>query len=214
MGMVLNSGRLEVGAYVAELVPGGNASEDGTIAVGDVLTGVTVGDASATGFTGLDFDDVMDTLASRPDEATIELTLKRFSSSPDATKPEGYLWLDANATKEGVVSLPSGLQYKILETGTGPAGIKTDTPCSCHYEGELLDGTVFDSSYKRGKPITFAPRQVIKGWTEAMKLMREGDKWELYVPAELGYGGRGSPSGSIKPGDALVFKIEIVRVNP
>lgn len=88
------------------------------------------------------------------------------------------------------------------------------TPCSCHYEGTLLDGTVFDSSYKRGKPITFAPRQVIKGWTEAMKLMREGDKWELYLPAELGYGGRGSPSGSIKPGDALVFTIEIVQVNP
>lgn len=63
------------------------------------------------------------------------------------------------------------------KTGKGPAGIKTDTPCSCHYEGTLLDGTVFDSSYKRGKPITFAPRQVIKGWTEAMKLMREGDKW-------------------------------------
>lgn len=211
MGMVLNSGRKETGAYVAGLVEGGNAEADGSIAVEDVITNVG---PDGTDITNMLFDDIMDLLAENPDEPTMALTMKRYANTPNKSTPEGYVWLEGNAKKEGVVVLPSGLQYKVLETGKGPAGIKSDTPCSCHYEGTLLDGTVFDSSYKRGKPITFAPRQVIKGWTEAMQLMREGDKWELYIPAELGYGGRGSPSGSIKPGDTLIFTIEIVQVNP
>ena len=100
-----------------------------------------------------------------------------------ATTPEGLAWLDENKNKAGVVVLPSGLQYKVLKEA--PAGAKSPlvgTPCSCHYRGTLIDGTEFDSSYKRGQPTTFAPNQVIKGWTEAMQLMVEGDKWELYIP--------------------------------
>lgn len=210
MGLALNSGREESGAYVAEVIAGGNAAKDGTIKMGDVL--VKCG-PEGTDVAGSSFDDIMDRLALDPDLPTMRLTLKRFDDGPNKSKPEGYVWLEANALNEDVTVLPSGLQYKVLAEGSGAAGrIKTDTACSCHYEGRLLDGTVFDSSYKRGKPITFAPRQVIKGWTEAMQLMKEGDKWELYVPAELGYGGRGSPSGSIAPGDALIFEIEIVQV--
>ena len=210
MGLVLNSGREETGAYVAEVVEGGNAAEDDTLRPTDVLISCGPDDADCR---GIPFDDVMDLLARNPDDPTMKLTVRRYPDGPNRTKPEGYVWLEANAKKEGVVVLPSGLQYKVLTSGEGSRGrIKTDTPCSCHYAGTLLDGTEFDSSYRRGKPITFAPKQVIKGWTEAMQLMAEGDKWELYLPAELGYGGRGSGSGSIKPGDALVFTIEIVQI--
>jgi len=110
-----------------------------------------------------------------------------------------------------VVTLPSGLQYKVLRKGAGGFHPKVNSPCECHYKGTLIDGTQFDSSYDRGEPTTFAPNQVIKGWTEAMQLMVEGDKWELYVPAELGYGARGSPP-KIPPGATLVFTIEILHI--
>merc|ERR1711915_387121 len=86
-----------------------------------------------------------------------------------------------------------------------------DSPCDCHYAGTLIDGTEFDSSYKRGSPTTFAPNQVIKGWTEAMQLMVEGDKWEMYIPSELGYGD-GGQGGKIKGGDVLIFRMEIKKI--
>eukprot|EP00928_Gymnodinium_smaydae_P060981 TRINITY_DN449_c0_g3_i1.p1 TRINITY_DN449_c0_g3~~TRINITY_DN449_c0_g3_i1.p1 ORF type:complete len:373 (-),score=85.14 TRINITY_DN449_c0_g3_i1:153-1271(-) len=123
-------------------------------------------------------------------------------------------FLEANRSKEGVTELPSGLQYKVLKEQpdkTKPSP-KASTPCKCHYRGRLVDGTEFDSSYKRGKPTTFAPNQVIAGWTEAMQLMKEGEKWELYVPASLGYGARGTPGGPIPGGAALIFEMEIVEV--
>ena len=213
MGLVLNSGFDETGAYVAEVVAGGNAEAEGTLRVGDVLLSCGARDCDFD-VPGSKFDDVMDALGAHPDASVMNLRARRYDAreGPNGTKPEGYVWLEANAKKEGVTVLPSGLQYKVLQRGTGTRSPKTDTPCACHYSGALIDGTEFDSSYRRGKPSTFAPRQVIKGWTEAMQLMKEGDKWELYVPAELGYGGRGSPSGSIKPGDALVFTIEIVSI--
>ena len=95
-------------------------------------------------------------------------------------------WLKENALKEGVETLPSGLQYKVLKSGSGKLHPTVNSPCECHYKGTLIDGTQFDSSYDRGSPTTFAPNQVIRGWTEAMQLMVEGDKWELYIPSELG----------------------------
>jgi len=128
-----------------------------------------------------------------------------------ATNPAGKAFLDENAQKEGVVVLPSGLQYKVLNKGTGQFHPTVNSPCSCHYAGSLIDGTIFDSSYQRDSPMTFAPNQVIKGWTEAMQLMVEGDKWELFVPSELGYGERGAPP-KIKGGDALIFLIELLKI--
>jgi FKBP-type peptidyl-prolyl cis-trans isomerase FklB len=144
-----------------------------------------------------------------------------------STNETGKKFLEENSKKEGVVVLPSGLQYKILSKGEGKQlnlkkkgafHPKEDTPCDCHYAGRLIDGTEFDSSYKRGSPTSFAPNQVIRGnlkfkigWTEAMQLMVEGDKWELYIPSELGYGESGS--GQIKPGDALIFQMEIIKIN-
>ena len=110
-----------------------------------------------------------------------------------ATNAKGEAFLEANKAKEGVVTLPSGLQYKVLREGDGAFHPTADSSCSCHYEGTLIDGTEFDSSYGRGQPTSFAPNQVIKGWTEAMQLMVEGDKWEMYIPSDLAYGARGSP---------------------
>ena len=103
-----------------------------------------------------------------------------------ATNAFGEKFLQDNAAKPGVISLPSGLQYKVLRVGEGTAHPLVDTPCACHYEGRTAQnypsGTKFDSSYDRGRPATFAPSQVIKGWTEAMQMMVQGDKWEMYTP--------------------------------
>jgi FKBP-type peptidyl-prolyl cis-trans isomerase FklB len=128
------------------------------------------------------------------------------------TSPEGRTWLDEKAKEDGVVTLESGLMYKVLRDGDGEAHPKASTSCECHYEGKLIDGTVFDSSYERGSPTSFAPNQVIKGWTEAMQLMVEGDKWEMYIPSELGYGDSGSPP-KIPGGAPLVFQMEILKIN-
>lgn len=128
-----------------------------------------------------------------------------------ASNEEGLQFLEENRRKEGVVELPSGMQYKVLERGSGLYHPLPTTQCQCHYAGTLIDGTEFDSSYGRGSPTTFAPNQVIAGWTEAMQLMVEGDKFELYIPSELAYGERGSPP-KIPPDSVLIFTIEIVEI--
>merc|ERR1712070_420024 len=133
------------------------------------------------------------------------------ATAVSATNEEGTKYLEANKAKEGVVTLPSGLQYKVLRKGDGAFHPTVDSSCECHYEGTLIDGTEFDSSYKRGSPTSFAPNQVIKGWTEAMQLMVEGDKWEMYIPSELGYGDGGS-GAKIKGGDVLIFRMEILKI--
>jgi FKBP-type peptidyl-prolyl cis-trans isomerase FklB len=124
---------------------------------------------------------------------------------------EGLAFLAENKNKEGVVTLPSELQYKVLKKGSGVFHPGPSTPCSVHYTGSLIDGTVFDSSVERGSPATFAPNQVISGWTAAMQLMVEGDKWELYIPSDLAYGDRGSPP-KIEGGSVLVFQMEILKI--
>jgi len=110
-----------------------------------------------------------------------------------------------------VVTLASGLQYMVLEEGAGMDHPTVSTPCECHYAGRLLDGTEFDSSYKRGTPTTFAPNQVIKGWTEAMQLMVQGDKWEMYIPWSMAYGAAGKPP-KIPAKACLIFIMEIVKI--
>eukprot|EP00401_Gymnodinium_catenatum_P076728 CAMPEP_0117536112 /NCGR_PEP_ID=MMETSP0784-20121206/41283_1 /TAXON_ID=39447 /ORGANISM="" /LENGTH=332 /DNA_ID=CAMNT_0005332661 /DNA_START=72 /DNA_END=1070 /DNA_ORIENTATION=- len=131
----------------------------------------------------------------------------------DATGKEASIkFLEENKKKEGVITLASGLQYKVLREGGGLEHPKVSTPCECHYAGTLIDGTEFDSSYSRGKPTTFAPNQVIKGWTEAMQLMVQGDKWEMYIPMEMAYGADGRPP-KIPPAAALIFTMEIIKIN-
>lgn len=123
---------------------------------------------------------------------------------------ENTAWLEENAKKEGVVVLPSGLQYKVLVEGNGIVAEKDDN-VTVKYEGKMIDGTVFDSSYTRTPDTTsFKPTQVIKGWTEALCMMPEGSKWELYIPQDLAYGSR--PAGKIKPYSTLIFTVEVVKV--
>ncbi len=130
----------------------------------------------------------------------------------EMNKKEGEAFLTANKTKDGVVALPSGLQYKILQEGTGPKPAATDSVV-CNYRGTLLDGKEFDSSYKRGQPATFPVTGVIKGWTEALQLMPVGSKWQLFVPSELAYGDRGA-GADIKPGATLIFEVELLSIQP
>lgn len=127
-----------------------------------------------------------------------------------AMKKEGEEFLAANAKKEGVTVLPSGLQYKVITEGKGRKPGRTDR-VKCHYLGTFPDGTKFDSSYDRGEPAVFGVNQVIAGWTEALQLMGEGSKWELYIPYNLGYGEHGAP-GAIPPYSTLVFTVELIEV--
>jgi|HubBroStandDraft_6_1064221.scaffolds.fasta_scaffold323486_1 FKBP-type peptidyl-prolyl cis-trans isomerase FklB len=128
-------------------------------------------------------------------------------------KKTGEAFLAANKTKEGVVTLPSGLQYKIIKEGTGPKPTAEDTVL-CHYRGTLVDNTEFDSSYKRGEPLKIPVGGVIKGWTEAIQLMPVGSKWQLYIPSDLAYGERGAPGSPIGPNSALVFDVELISIEP
>jgi FKBP-type peptidyl-prolyl cis-trans isomerase FklB len=118
-------------------------------------------------------------------------------------------FLVENGAKQGVTTLPSGLQYKVLTEGSGPKPAATDT-VTVHYRGKLIDGTEFDSSYSRNAPATFPLNRVIKAWTEGLQLMGEGAKWELYVPPDLGYGAQGA-GDRIPPQSALVFEVELIK---
>ncbi|MBU1196186.1 MAG: FKBP-type peptidyl-prolyl cis-trans isomerase [Proteobacteria bacterium] len=136
--------------------------------------------------------------------------IEAIKREADKNQALGSQFLDENKKKEGVVTLSSGLQYKIITQGTGPLPKETDI-VECHYEGRLIDGTVFDSSYKRGKPAVFQVSSVIKGWIEALQKMPVGSKWMLYIPPELAYGDQGA-GAIIKPGDTLIFEVEILSI--
>lgn len=127
-----------------------------------------------------------------------------------AAKQDGEKFLAENGKKEGVITTASGLQYQVLREGNGQSPKATDT-VECHYEGTLIDGTKFDSSYDRGQTATFPLNQVIAGWTEGLQLMKEGGKYRFFIPYELGYGERGA-GASIPPFSTLVFDVELVSV--
>jgi FKBP-type peptidyl-prolyl cis-trans isomerase FklB len=130
----------------------------------------------------------------------------------EANMKEGAEFLAANKAKDGVVTTESGLQYKIITAGTGAKPAKADTVV-CNYKGTFINGTEFDSSYKRGKPAEFSVGGVIPGWTEALQLMPVGSKWELYVPSDLAYGSRGA-GGAIGPNQTLIFEVELLSIKP
>ena len=127
-----------------------------------------------------------------------------------AHKEAGEKYLAENAKKEGVITLPSGLQYQVLKEGNGKKPTAKDT-VQCHYEGVLIDGTVFDSSIQRGEPATFPLQQVIAGWTEGLQLMQEGAKYRFFIPYRLAYG-EGGAGNSIPPFAALIFDVELIQV--
>lgn len=138
------------------------------------------------------------------------LIAKRQAMAEEA-KSNGEKFLAENGKKEGVVTRKSGLQYKIISTGKGKQA-KENGSITAHYEGRLINGEVFDSSYRRGEPATFNINQVIPGWKEVIPLMREGDKWQVFIPSNLAYGERGQ-APIIGPNEALIFDIELVKVN-
>ncbi len=123
---------------------------------------------------------------------------------------DGAEFLAANKTKDGVITLPSGLQYKIMTAGTGAKPGPGDTVV-CNYRGTLINGTEFDSSYKRGQPASFPVNRVIPGWTEALQMMPVGSKWQLFIPPDLAYGARGA-GGVIGPNATLVFEVELISI--
>lgn len=135
---------------------------------------------------------------------------RKAEEQAKAAKAEGENFLAENAKKEGVKTLPSGLQYKVLREGDGRKPSATDK-VECHYEGTLINGEVFDSSYRRGETATFGLNQVIKGWTEGLQLMQEGAKYRFFIPYDLAYGERGAGQ-SIHPYAALIFDVELIKV--
>ena len=149
------------------------------------------------------------------DVATAQRRVAAFLQEQEARRSEGLraegeALLKQNAGKQGIVVTKSGLQYEVLSEGTGASPRATDT-VRCHYEGRLVDGSVFDSSYRRGEPAEFPLNGVIAGWTEGLQLMKEGAKYRFYIPQELGYGARGAGS-SIPPYAALIFDVELIKV--
>lgn len=184
---------------------------------------------SQMGADNLDIDDfakaIKDILAGKKpeiDDAEAQTLVKYFFEKQEAkqraaaaekfkeTKEKGEAYLAENAKKEGVVTLPSGLQYQVIKEGNGRRPKATDK-VKCHYEGMLVDGTLFDSSIQRGEPATFPLNGVIKGWTEGLQLMQEGAKYRFFIPYHLGYGENGA-GASIPPFAALVFDVELIEV--
>jgi FKBP-type peptidyl-prolyl cis-trans isomerase len=167
-----------------------------------------VKDALAGGETLLSDEEARETLVALQKELRAK-ALERKKLDAEKNKKEGEAFLAENKTKGGVVSLPSGLQYKILRSGDGSSPKGTDT-VETNYRGTLIDGTEFDSSYKRGQAAVFPVNGVIAGWTEALQLMKVGDKWQLFVPPELAYGERGA--GPIGPNSTLIFDVELLSI--
>ena len=166
-------------------------------------------DTLAGGKTLLSEDEARATLAQFQNEMR-QKQQEKMQQAGAANKKEGDAFLAANKAKDGVATLPSGLQYKIETTGTGPKPTASDSVV-CNYRGTLIDGKEFDSSYKRGQPATFPVAGVIKGWTEALQLMPVGSKWQLFVPSELAYGERGS-GPDIGPNATLIFEVELLSI--
>jgi FKBP-type peptidyl-prolyl cis-trans isomerase FklB len=168
-------------------------------------------DALGTAPTLLSEKEIRDTIVAYQTElqAKMQETLK---AQGEKNQKEGTTFLATNKTKQGVVTLPSGLQYKVITAGTGPKPTANDS-VKCHYRGTFIDGSEFDSSYSRNQPAVFPVRGVIGGWTEALQLMPVGSKWQLVVPYELAYGAGGNPP-RIAPYATLVFEIELLGIEP
>jgi FKBP-type peptidyl-prolyl cis-trans isomerase FklB len=166
-------------------------------------------DALAGGKTLLSEDEARATLTELQSDIR-KKQQEKMQQAGEANKKEGDAFLAANKTKDGVVTLPSGLQYKILTSGTGPKPTASDSVV-CNYRGTLIDGKEFDSSYKRGQPATFPVSGVIKGWTEALQLMPVGSKWQLVIPSDLAYGERGT-GADIGPNATLIFEVELLSI--
>ena len=176
-----------------------------------------------TYYDSLDYDLFMTGFMARVDSVDIKISAEdaqkilqaygqqKVAAEAIANKKAGEEFLVQNAQKEGVTSLPDGLQYQVLKEGKGESPDSSDV-VTVNYEGKLIDGKVFDSSYTKGKPATFPLNGVIRGWTEALLMMKPGAKWRIFVPSDLAYGEKGYPNSPIKPNSTLIFDIELLSV--
>lgn len=167
-------------------------------------------EAFVEAFTAVMNDQPLDMSNEEAQEVLNEYFTNLHAENVKAQKAKGEKFLEENSSKEGVVTLPSGLQYKVVKSGNGKSP-KAQDQVEVHYEGRLVDGQKFDSSYDRGVPAVFGVTQVIPGWVEALQLMKEGDKWQLYIPYNLAYGEHGAGE-QIPPYSALVFDVELLKV--
>lgn len=145
-------------------------------------------------------------------DATREKQMAEFKVLAEKNQKASTEFLAKNKKVQGVTALPSGLQYKIISPGTGKSPVATDT-VTVNYRGTLINGEEFDSSYKRGTPATFPVNGVIKGWQQALPLMKEGAKWQFFIPSDLAYGPQGNGGGGIGPNETLIFDVELIKVN-
>lgn len=191
---------LGIGRQLADMGAAGLNIDDFAQAIKDVLAGrkPQIGDAEA--------QTLVQNFFREQEQKQRAAAAKRF----EANKRSGEQYLAENAKKEGVITLPSGLQYQVLRPGNGKRPKETDQ-VRCHYEGMLIDGTLFDSSIQRGEPAVFGLNQVIKGWTEGVQLMQEGAKYRFFIPYSLGYGEQGA-GRQIPPYSALIFDVELLEV--
>ncbi len=167
---------------------------------------------SGTGLTETEARAALNDLQNEMKRKQMGSKVEKMKELAEKNQRSGEAFLAANKTREGVVSLESGLQYKILKAGDGQKPTADDTVV-CHYRGTLIDGTEFDSSHKRNQPATFQLKRVIKGWTETLQLMPVGSKWQLFIPASFAYGERGGPGGRIGPNATLIFEVELLSIS-
>lgn len=195
----LNTPKQRVSYSIGANIGGSFKRQEIDIDLKALTAGVTDALAGKTALTEAEMRDVMMTFQREMETKMLAKELKK-----------GEEFLAANAKKEGVKTTPSGLQYKVLKSGSGKTPKATDT-VKTHYHGTLIDGTVFDSSVERGEPVSFPVNGVIPGWTEALQMMKEGDKWQLTVPSKLAYGERGA-GDKIAPNSVLVFEVELIAI--
>jgi FKBP-type peptidyl-prolyl cis-trans isomerase len=197
-------------SYALGMKIGGDLKRQGVGAsVDPALTSRGLRDALAGSKTLLTDDEVKAALTQLQTEVRAAQEAKSHEAG-SVNRKEGEAFLAENKSKEGIVTLPSGLQYKILTAGTGPKPTTSDT-VTCNYKGTLISGKEFDSSYKRGQPASFPVGGVIKGWTEALQLMPVGSKWQLFIPPDLAYRDRGA-GADIGPGETLIFEVELISI--
>ena len=187
----------------------GNTLKRQQIEVDPAIVGQGVKDVLSGGKLVLSEEQIKETMMSFQKEMVAKQA-ERMKQAGDKNKKEGEDFLATNKKKEGVITLPDGLQYKVMKEGTGKSPKATDT-VNVHYRGTLVDGTEFDSSLKRGEPASFQVNQVIPGWTEALQKMKVGAKWQLFIPGSLAYGERGA-GNSIGPNAVLIFDVELIGI--
>lgn len=189
----------------------GNSLKQQGVSINKAVLEKGIQDALA-GTPGLLTEEERGAVISQFQQEKMRQRMEEHKAAADKNLAEGAAFLAENAKKEGVKVLESGLQYKVITEGAGESPKATDK-VTTHYRGTLLNGEEFDSSYKRNKPASFAVNGVIKGWTEALQLMKKGSKWQLFIPANLAYGERGT-GGSIGPNSTLIFEVELLEINP